>query len=137
VRQVTAALFERNGRVLLARRKPGRHMGSLWEFPGGKVDDGETAEACLARELGEELGVAVRVGDFLASTRFQVGEERFELLLYRVEHLSGEFQLREHEEIRWVTPEQLEEYELVESDRKLARIYLRGARGQPPAVSPP
>jgi 8-oxo-dGTP diphosphatase len=127
VQQVTAALFERQGRVLLARRKPGRHMGSLWEFPGGKVDSGETAEACLARELAEELGVSVRVGEFLGSTRFRVEDSDFELLLFRVEHLSGEFQLREHEEIRWVAPAELEAYELVESDRELARVCLRSS----------
>jgi mutator protein MutT len=126
VQQVTAALIERQGRLLLARRKPGRHMGSLWEFPGGKVDRGETAEACLARELAEELGVVVRVGEFVASTRFRVEGQDFELLLYRVEHLCGEFQLREHEEIRWVAPAEIDGYELVESDRKLARAYLRG-----------
>jgi len=135
-RQVTAALFEREGRVLLARRRPGRHMGSLWEFPGGKVDPGESAEEGLARELREELGVAVRVGDLVGRTRFRVGEEHFELLLYRVQHIGGEFQLREHEEIRWVAREQIEAYELVESDRELARRYLRRA-SPAPGASPP
>lgn len=129
MRQVTAALFESQGRVLLARRKPGRHMGSLWEFPGGKVNPGESAEAGLARELVEELGVAVRVGPFVGSVRFQVEAQRYELLLYRVEHLSGEFQLREHEDIRWVAPEEIECYALVESDRELVRRYLRSSAG--------
>lgn len=124
MQQVTAALMEKDGRVLLARRKPGRHMGSLWEFPGGKVDRGESPEACLARELAEELGVVVRVGPFLASTRFRVEGKDFELLLYRVEHLSGDFELREHEEIRWVQPGEIEELPLVDSDRKLARALL-------------
>lgn len=127
MRQVTAALFESQGRILLARRKPGRHMGSLWEFPGGKVDPGESAEAGLARELAEELGVAVRVGPFVGSVRFQVEAQRYELLLYRVEHLSGEFQLHEHEEIRWVAPAEIDSYALVDSDRELARRYLQGS----------
>ena len=69
-RKVTAAVIERDGKVLCARRKPGLVAGGLWEFPGGKLEDGEAPELGLRRELEEELGVEARIGDFLCSVPF-------------------------------------------------------------------
>lgn len=114
---VTAALIEEEGRVLLARRRPGKHMGGKWELPGGKIEQGETAEQSLARELAEELGIEARVDEYLCSARFDGDGVRLELLVYRVRRVSGEPVLHEHEEIRWVRPADLLRYDLADSDR--------------------
>ncbi len=118
--QVTAAILKKEGRILIARRKKGKHMGDKWEFPGGKIDPGETPEECLARELTEEFSIQARVGRFLLSTRYQNEQVSLELLAYEAEHLSGDFQLREHEEIRWVLPEEAVQFDLADSDRTIA-----------------
>jgi 8-oxo-dGTP diphosphatase len=117
--RVTAALLEEQGRILIARRRPGKHMGGRWELPGGKVEPGETPEQSLARELAEELALEVRVGEFLCAAPFDVDGVRLELLVYRVERIAGEPALLEHEEIRWVAPTELAAYDLADSDRKV------------------
>ena len=122
---VTAALIEHAGRILLARRKAGKHMGAKWEFPGGKVDAGETPEECLRRELAEEFSIEARIGEFLGSTSFREGDLHLDIRLYRAEHLRGRFELNDHEEIRWVEPGRLLDFDLVESDRRLALRLLR------------
>jgi 8-oxo-dGTP diphosphatase len=122
--RVTAALIEEQGRVLVGKRRPGKHMGGKWELPGGKVEPGETPEQSLARELDEELGLQVRVGEFLCSTRFEGDGVRLELLVYRVERMGGEPVLHEHEEIRWVAPADLLDCDLADSDRTVVeRLY--------------
>ena len=115
--RVTAALIEESGRVLLARRKQGKHMGGKWELPGGKIEPGETPAQSLARELAEELGLEVRVGEFLCAAPFDGDGIHLELLVYRVQRLAGEPALLEHEEIRWVEPADLRSYDLADSDR--------------------
>jgi 8-oxo-dGTP diphosphatase len=117
--KVTAGILEENGRVLIARRRPGRHMAGKWEFPGGKIEPGETPEQSLARELQEELDVRARVGSFLCRTFFDGDGVSLELLVYRVEGFDGQPVLREHEEIRWVLPRELLSYDLADSDRRV------------------
>ena len=123
--RVTAAVLRKDGLILIARRKKGKHMGNKWEFPGGKIDPGETPEECLARELDEEFSIRARIGQFLLSTRFQNDEVNLELLAYEAEHLSGDFQLHEHEEIRWVLPEEAVQFDLADSDRTIALELIR------------
>ena len=123
MRQVTAALIEKSGKILLARRKAGKHMGEKWEFPGGKIDPGESPQQALSRELAEEFSIEVQIGEYLGSTEFRQGEIELEIRLYRAKHLAGTFTLHEHEEIRWVAPKEVESYDLVDSDRKLFRDY--------------
>jgi 8-oxo-dGTP diphosphatase len=115
--RVTAGIIEGDGKVLIGRRKPGKHMGGKWEFPGGKIEPGETPEQSLARELDEELGVRVQVGRFLCRAFFEGDGVSLELLVYRVECVEGIPALHEHEELRWVRPEELLSYDLADSDR--------------------
>lgn len=99
---VTAAIIEKNGLILAARRKPGDALAGFWEFPGGKIEAKETAEQCLARELGEEFGVLCEVGDFFAESIYDYGTKIVRLLAYRVQHLSGIFECRAHDRICWL-----------------------------------
>jgi mutator protein MutT len=123
VQLVTAALMEKNGKILLALRKAGKHMGPKWELPGGKVDPGEDPKQTLRRELKEELGIEADIGQYLGSTRFRDAGLHLKILLYRVAHIAGSFVLREHEAIRWVEPRRVDDYDLVDSDRKLIRKF--------------
>jgi 8-oxo-dGTP diphosphatase len=125
--KVVAAVIERNGKFLVARRKPGLTAGGLWEFPGGKVEEGEAAERCLERELAEELGVRARIGDFLCSVPFSGPLMTFELVVYRTELLSDTFRLTDHDEVRWLAPSDMEEALFSEPDRPVVRMLA--ARG--------
>jgi len=129
IRQVVAAVIEKDAKVLVARRKPGLVAGGMWEFPGGKVEDGETAEKCLERELEEEMGVRTRVGDLLCSVPFSGALMAFELLVFRTELLSDSFRLTDHDEIRWQAPGDMVEALFSEPDRPVVQILAgRGDR---------
>jgi len=117
--KVTAGILSRDGRVLIARRKPGKHMGGKWEFPGGKIEEGESPEQSLCRELEEELNLRARVGQLLCCVPYEGDGISLELMVYRVDDFEGTPALREHQEIRWVAPRELRSYELADSDRKV------------------
>ncbi len=125
--QVTAAVIEREGKVLVARRKAGRVAAGLWEFPGGKVEEGEAAEKCLERELAEELGVRVRVGELLCSVPFSGPLTSFELVVFRAELLSDSLCLTDHDEVRWLAPAEMDESVFSKPDRPVVRMLA--ARG--------
>lgn len=120
--QVTAAILRDRGRVLLARRKPGGPLAGYWEFPGGKLEPGESPEACLARELHEELGIEGRVGAFVASHRHEYAHATVELLAYEVEWIAGELAPVDHDALEWVLPEELLRFELAPADVPIARV---------------
>ncbi len=133
VRTVTAAVIERDGKVLVARRKPELAAGGLWEFPGGKLEAGETPERGLARELAEELGVQARIGDRLCTVPFSGEIARFELVVFRTELLGDDLRLTDHDEVRWLAPADMDEAEFSEPDRPVVRLLARrdGPAGRP------
>ena len=121
-----AALVDADGRVLICQRPPGKQLAGLWEFPGGKVEAGETPEACLIRELEEELGVAVTRA-CLAPFVFASHEyEDFHLLmpLYLVRRWTGTLTAREHAALAWVKPSKLTDYPMPPADAPLV-AWLR------------
>jgi 8-oxo-dGTP diphosphatase len=119
MQRVTAAIIEEGGKVFIARRREGKNLAGKWEFPGGKIEPGETPEESLARELAEELDLRVSVGELLCRVFFESGQISLELLTYRVKRLSGEPVLREHDDARWVEPTELGSYDLADSDRRV------------------
>ncbi len=119
--KVTAAVIERNGKILIARRRRGDSLAGKWEFPGGKLEPGETPEECLKRELKEELGIETEVGAFFCSSRFVYPHIAVELLVYRTSYVSGEIELLEHDRVEWVSPETLRETDFSEADRPVVR----------------
>ena len=118
---VAAALIEREGKVLLAQRHQGDEQGGLWEFPGGKVEFGETPAQALARELSEELGIQVEVGEELAIATHAYPDCKIRLHLFRCRILSGDPQPLGCAEVRWAGLAELERLPLAPADEKLLR----------------
>jgi len=120
------ALVDTDGRVLIAQRPAGKQLAGLWEFPGGKVEPGETPEACLIRELDEELGIAVThacLAPFVfASHTYQTFHLLMPLFLCR--RWEGFVTAREHEALAWVRPEKMDDYPMPPADKPLA-AWLR------------
>jgi 8-oxo-dGTP diphosphatase len=116
-----AALVDRDNRVLISRRPPGKPMAGLWEFPGGKVDAGETPERALVRELKEELGIEVCDTCLAPFTFASHTYERFHLLmpLYLCRNWEGEMTPREGQEIKWVRASRLKDYPMPPADLPL------------------
>ncbi len=126
---VTAAVLFQDGKVLVARRAPGfRHAGG-WEFPGGKIEPGESPESCLARELAEEFGITTRVGPLVARSDYAYDFATVRIHAYEVEWISGEMVPRDHDLVAWVRPEELMAVDLLPADLPIARriVEISGA----------
>lgn len=118
---VTAAVIEKNSLILCAKRAKGQHLESYWEFPGGKIEHGETPEQCLKRELKEEFTIESEIGEFVAESIFDYAEKRIRLLAYKVKHLSGDFKLIDHDEIRWLPLNELDSLKWAPADLPIIR----------------
>lgn len=124
---VCGIIKKSSGKILACRRGLERHLGGLWEFPGGKIDIGETPEAALARELQEELGITVRVGEPLAATvEWTDGAVSICLRGYFCEIIQGEPHAHEHEEIRWCEISELQNLDWAEADLPLVEELMLG-----------
>lgn len=118
---VTAAVIEKDGKVLIAKRKKA-FMGYLWEFPGGKKKKRETLKECLVREIREELGIEIEVGDFICSVKHALNcQTAIELHAFKAIPKTDTFQLKDHDEIRWVKIEDLHTYNFFEADRVIVK----------------
>ena len=113
-----AALIDVDGRVLICQRPEGKQLAGLWEFPGGKVEAGETPEACLIRELDEELGIQVTNACLAPFVFASHGYESFHLLmpLYLCRRWSGFVTAKEHKALAWVKPNELRNYPMPPAD---------------------
>jgi mutator protein MutT len=120
---VAAAIIEKDGLVLAARRKPGGHMAGLWEFPGGKIEPGETPQQCLIRELQEEFTITASVGQMVGESVYHYQSTSIRLLAYRAVHVAGEFELLDHDKLIWLVPEQLDQLEWAPADIPLVKTY--------------
>lgn len=122
---VVAGVVRRGERLLLCQRPEGKRFGMLWEFPGGKIEAGESPEAALERELREELHVETRTGRVLDALRLddRNGGDLL-LLFYESAIVSGEPQAMECRALAWALPEEVAGYDLAPADRRFARRHL-------------
>ncbi|MBT0664487.1 (deoxy)nucleoside triphosphate pyrophosphohydrolase [Geobacter pelophilus] len=123
--KVACAIIERDGLVLAAQRSAGMSLPLKWEFPGGKLEPGETAEQCLRRELVEEMGVQVRVGEALPSTTHNYQTFTVTLFPFVCTIESGEIVLHEHAAIAWLAPEELLTPDWAEADLPVIELLLQ------------
>ena len=124
--KVTAAILEKDGRIIIAQRKSSDHLSGKWEFPGGKIESGETPEECLARELKEELDIDVAIGEFLGSNVHHYDHISIELMAYRASWVSGAITMNDHNAYRWVTVDQLTKYDFAPADIPFVDMLRRG-----------
>ena len=127
VRLVVAALILRDEKVLICQRRPDQPMALKWEFPGGKVEIGESAEQALRRELDEELGIAADIGNRVAHTRhtYRSGSA-IDLQFFLVREFAGEMTNRIFHDLRWCSLPELPRYDFLAADRTLIRDLAAG-----------
>ena len=125
--RVTAAIIELENKILIAQRKAKDSLfGGLWEFPGGKIEDGETPKECMARELKEELEIEVEVGRLIISNKHRYPNGIYEVLVYKVEHISGNFVLNDHDEVKWITIDEISKFDFPPANTPIIN-YLKNS----------
>jgi len=132
--EVSAGVIAQAGKILIAQRRPGDHLSLCWEFPGGKREPGESWEACLRRELLEELGVGVSVGSWIDSVTHAYGDRDVHLRFYRCAIERGTPTALHCHDLRWVEPAALVEFEFPPADARLVR-WLATPAGERPALA--
>ncbi|MEO8445026.1 MAG: 8-oxo-dGTP diphosphatase MutT [Gammaproteobacteria bacterium] len=126
IRVAAGVLRDASGRVLIAQRPAGGHVGGYWEFPGGKLQDGETPDQALVRELQEELGVTVESALLFMSYRHTYPERVVELHVFLVSGYAGDPRGVEGQPLRWVALDELPSAGLLEADLPIAEALARG-----------
>ena len=117
--EVTAAIFRRNGRIFLCRRGEGGSCATLWEFPGGKIEQGETPEECLIRECREELQIDIAVDSLYDQFDYDYPDKALRFYFFNARILSGEPQLQVHTDSHWLWPRELTQYDACPADKGL------------------
>ena len=121
---VAAAIFTKGEKVLACRRAPHKSSAGFWEFPGGKVEENETDEESLKRELYEEFGITVTVKNHLVNSFYKYEKINVNLKAYLVDHLSGDFILRDHDAINWIDSKEFGKYEFAPADIPINNYIL-------------
>ena len=125
---VSAAVVINDRKVLIARRKADDKLAGFWEFPGGKIEDKETPQECLKRELKEELGIETTVGDILCESIYKYGHGGFKILALQTNLYSKDFVLSSHDKIDWVPIHNLLNYKLLPADIPIAKKIIELAQ---------
>ena len=117
--EVSAALIFHNGKLLITQRHATDHLGGLWEFPGGKREPDETFEQCLVREIREELGVEIEVGDLFEEISHDYAEKAVRLKFFTGKLISGELRPLDCAAFKWIGKTELADYEFPAADARL------------------
>ena len=117
--EVTAAVIYKEGKFLICQRPKGKNCELLWEFPGGKIELGETGEQCIVREIQEELGVTLRVLRKLTDVVYDYPDRTVHLHFYVTEIESGELVRKEHNAFAWITEADIPNYQFCPADAKM------------------
>lgn len=127
-KKIIAAIFEDSDKnILIAQRGKKDEIYGKWEFPGGKMEPGETEQECLQRELCEELGIQAKVGPYFCSSFFEYKGTPAEMRAYYVRDFSGSFILHEHLQIKWVQKSELLNYDFPGPDIPIIQELLKAA----------
>jgi len=126
---VTGGIIWKEGKFLITLRPPKGLLGGLWEFPGGKKNEGEDLQACLKREIREELAIDIRIDKFLTSVKHAYSHFRITLHVFQCNYVRGAIQLFACSDYRWIPWEELERYAFPAADRKVIRWLKENTRG--------
>ena len=116
MKQVTAAIIIKDKKVLIAQRSPDDKLANKWEFPGGKIEPGETPQECLKREIREELDIEIEVLDFFAESNYEYSSGTISLMAYWCKWISGDFTLKVHRQSAWANHFELDLYDFAPAD---------------------
>lgn len=130
---VVCAIVEHEGKVLIARRGPAMAMAGYWEFPGGKVEENESAKGALIREIKEELGLEIGVGAALPPSDWNSGKGFIRLLPFVCRVLGGQLQLLEHDAVEWLAATELPDRHWAPADVPVVMEYLKTQQAPPGA----
>lgn len=130
---VVAGLIREGDRILICQRPAGKARGLLWEFPGGKVEAGESKREALVRECREELGVTLNVGDVYAELTHEYPDITVKLTLFEARIAEGVPRRIEHADIRWIKPEEITEYPFCPADKEICGKISKSVVGRPRA----
>ena len=119
---VVAAIIKKKGSYFIAQRNKEKYMGLKWEFPGGKVDPGETLIEALCREIHEELNINIRVHEKLAQEKYKDNEINIVLHYFLCSIIDGTINLNEHEAMKWVEKKDFDKYDFVEGDGNISSL---------------
>lgn len=122
---VTAGIISEGGRILICQRRRGSWGEYKWEFPGGKVEDGEDPAESLERELREELAIEPEIGPLVCRLEHSYPDRKVELFVFHIRGFTGELRNRQFESICWVRPEELLRYDFLEADRSVIKTLAR------------
>jgi 8-oxo-dGTP diphosphatase len=126
--RVVACLIERGGHFLITQRKKESHLGHLWEFPGGKIEAGESPQDCAVRECREEIGVEVSPGEIVEEVRYDYPDVQVHLYFIKCELVHGEPCPLDCADLTWVTPGEFSRYRFPEADRGIIERYVQGRK---------
>ena len=114
--KVIAAIIKYEDKILIARRKKGKHLELKWEYPGGKLEKDEEEDAAIKRELREEFSIEATISDYLTESFYQYNSININLKAYLVESFSGDFKLTVHDKIEWIKIEEIKNYDFAPAD---------------------
>lgn len=114
--QVAAAIIQKDKKILICKRGAGGNCAFLWEFPGGKLEKGETLEECLIRECKEELEIDISIKCVFAESTYKYPDREIAFTFFNAEIMGGELKMNVHNDMQWVLPSELKEYEFCPAD---------------------
>ena len=123
--KVVAAVIKQKDKILIARRKTGKHLELKWEYPGGKIENDEKEVVAPKRELKEEFSIDAAIGKYLTDSFYEYSDIKINLKAYLVESFSGNFQLIDHDKIEWIKIEDIKKYDFAPADIPINNYLIK------------
>jgi 8-oxo-dGTP diphosphatase len=125
MKKVVAAIIKDKDKILIAQRNSKDHLAGKWEFPGGKIEPGETPEECLVREIREELRIDVEIGSFYDDNVYGSKDQAIHLLFYWAEVMNGKITAIVHDDVKWITTKELARFDFAPADIPIVKRLER------------
>jgi 8-oxo-dGTP diphosphatase len=123
--EVTAGIILKEDKILIAKRGLDKKFRGRWEFPGGKLEPGESLQDCIKRELEEELNISIKNQEYFITNEHEYDNFKVKIHSFLIREYNGEIILNEHEELKWINPNKYEEYDILEADLPFIRAFLK------------